>query len=103
MLLLGLRPVLYNDIFEFVVKEFFGGSLPGGVDFDEIGQHSFRAELAGASVFERGQQFLRGFCRVAVMREDVLDRFAFGAQPGAIGAQLIDLLAKLGLGFAAFG
>ncbi len=98
---LGLRPVLHHHVFQLVVQELFRRSLPCRIHFDEIGQHAFRAELAGAPVFERGEQLLRRFGRVGVMRQDVLDRFAFGAQTRTLGAQLIDLLTKLGCGFAA--
>ena len=82
------------------MQELFRRALPGRIHFDEIGQHAFGTELAGAPVLERGEQFLRRFRRVAVMRQDVFDRFAFGAQTGTLGAQLVDLLTKLGRGLA---
>ena len=98
--LLRLRPVFDYYVFELVVEEFFGGALPCGVDFDEVGENAFGAELAGAAVLDCGQQFSGRLVGVGVVRENVFERLSLGAQARAFGAQLVELLAQIG-GFAA--
>ena len=98
--LFGLVPFLYHHVFQLFGEELFDGALPFGIDFDEIGEDTFGTELAGAAVLHRGEQLLGRFGGVAVMREDVFERFAFGAEAGAVGAQLVDAQADF-LGFPA--
>ncbi len=87
---LGFAPVAHDDIFKLFVQKLFRRAFPGRIDIDEIRQHAFGTKLARAAGFERGQKLPRRFGRVIVMRQDVLDRFLFGAQAGAFGAQLFD-------------
>ena len=73
-----LRPVFYDYVLQLLVQELFRRSFPCGIDFNEVGQHALRLELTGAAILQRGQQLLRRFRCIAVVRKHVLQRFALG-------------------------
>ena len=75
---------LHHDVFQFVVQKFFRRALPRRVHFHEVGQHALRTELPALPVFQRGQQLLRRFGCIGMMRKNVLERFPLRPQPRSI-------------------
>ena len=89
-----LSPVLNDHELQLVAQEVFRGLLVFTIDFDAVGQHADRPEVAGRLFLDQAEEILDGFRRVGVMREDLVERLAAGAQPGEFVAKPLGFVAS---------
>src|SRR5216684_8801854 len=72
---LGVVPLVYHHVLEFLMQEFFSGALIGRLYFHEVGQHAGRPEILSLAALDGGKETLHAFGGVSAMRENLFQRF----------------------------